>query len=164
MKGGYQLIDCHGANLHEDGITIGGIFKAIDRNHGKNIILTNFILLGVLCADTAIECQFSGSVYSIPFFFGKKIIINANDLLTVSDLGYVNESQMESAIDNAVDGLMANPMTEKGDIIYGGEDGTPNSLECGTAGQVLTIDGDDILPGRVDFFSHKDVFIHTHCN
>ena len=28
----------------------------------------------------------------------------------------------------------------------------------------LTIDGDDILPGRVDFFSHKDVFVHTHCN
>ncbi|MDR0595827.1 MAG: hypothetical protein LBF94_04030 [Puniceicoccales bacterium] len=37
---------------------------------------------------------------------------------------------------------MANPMTAPGDMITGGASGTPTNLPLGTAGQVLTVNGD----------------------
>lgn len=41
---------------------------------------------------------------------------------------------------------MANPMTTAGDIIYGGASGDPTSLPIGTAGQVLKVKANGLMP------------------
>ncbi len=45
----------------------------------------------------------------------------------------------EKLVKDSLDGKMTNPMTASGDIIYGGNNGTPTRLAKGTDGQILTL-------------------------
>lgn len=57
-------------------------------------------------------------------------------------------------------GGMTNPMTARGDIIYGGENGTPTRLGIGTSGQVLKVKND----GGLEWGTGTSVTIDSEIN
>ena len=65
-------------------------------------------------------------------------------------------------------GGMANPMTTAGDIIYGGASGEPTSLPIGTAGQVLKVKANGLMPEWANesggSLYHHSVKIHLDSN
>ena len=65
----------------------------------------------------------------------------------VSTLVFANGTVTDGGDGTAtVSGLVANPMTTGGDVIYGGASGVPTRLANGSAGQVLTSGGTTVAP------------------
>jgi hypothetical protein len=87
-------------------------------------------------ADTLISAD-TTKTWSLP---------SATDTLCGLSSSQTLTNKTINAANNTLTGVLSNPMTTGGDIIYGGSSGTPTRLANGSSGQVLTSSGGTSAP------------------
>lgn len=63
-NGGYQIIDFRGANLTTEGVTVPGVFAAIEGNYRKPTLASGLVVDGKEYADTYVFFEPAGTGYS----------------------------------------------------------------------------------------------------
>lgn len=135
-KGGYMVVDLADYNITSEGVTIAGIYNHIVENKRKVILLSGVTIKGVKFSDMFVKVVKAGDDFRLTGYS-----VTVDDTISSYDF-FVEDDDTVTLIEEEVEAGssgMENPMTTAGDIIVGGEDGTPTALPIGTAGQVLKV-------------------------
>ena len=92
IKGGYKIIDLHDTDITVggDGVTIAGIYNAIEHNYRKPILISGLHIGGVEQEDCFVTLTHSENTYTglLQFLTGDKIHILAvtnDDKVTITE-------------------------------------------------------------------------------
>lgn len=78
-NGGYQIIDLKDTNLSSGvGVTISGIYDAIEGSYRKPLLLSGIVIENVEKNDVFICADLSGTTYSIAIYDGVITIADDN--------------------------------------------------------------------------------------
>lgn len=84
-KGGYKIIDFKDTNLTAAGVTIKGVYAAIEDNYRKAILISGIVIENVEMADCFVDLHISSGSY-VGTLHNYTLTITAADKVSIAQI------------------------------------------------------------------------------